>query len=1256
MTTAETLERLNDAEFELLAVRSLRELDTDCQAVIHMGMNAQGKTIPGPLDGFCRVPGINPPRFVMIAATTTSLNKLTQKWLAPIGGQNTKPKTTKGKSGASKKTPAAPAEGDLTKAAKQAVSLRQEDATASFILYLAMNRALSPELEKAARHAGVSAGLEVRFLEQSQLRDFLDTQPVGQWLRQEHLGIDADQISLPLLKKLCEQNRDNYANDVAMFDDFVPTETKSTNTIIERLKVSSAHCHLLVGASGVGKSVSALGALRSHLASGGLGLWLSSDAVEVSLSLPDAVRAVLSALHPKLGREAGISAMDLAVGQGGLVLVVDDINRSRAPLQLVKKVLSWMRPASADKTSLQSAGHVHLVCPLWNSYWSSIGFDAESSKWIDVVRLTQFTRPETVALLQTAPRAFSAAEMNRYADALEDDPILVGLFVRMLRSQPEANPNELCQDAIGSFIRSSTSSMAVSQGNLAESYTSAIHDLARHMLRNRSFHPGWREVQRWLEQSASTLQRLEAIAAQGHVCQIRETADDHVLEFRHDRLLEFFVTQAIKSILDGPELDWRQAFDFFYVPFLGRCLARTEFEDKVLDRVEQNSPASLIVSLRFLRASSSGYTRKLVTRATTWLLKCRRSSAEMRHAVQLLRETWTPFTLEVTESRKDDLSLWEARLRCGDPYAGTLSLSHDFSPHSNYVWLEQLIEEADANHHGVLMDGTANMLVRATWNTAIMRGAFTLAGYLGDPELEPAIAACWARTPETEKNKVLLQALWAALRCSNDDPRGVLAQILQALLLLNDTEENTSRLSERDQLLQELGPAGRHGYSVPVLTFLSEIGNEPEFERIVTGLLERVDHPIAVRFMVMKLAWFSERARQAKGFNPFANTWRENWEKRRGGNPISAASLMEMRLIWEDTEQVDWVRSYALTCWAELTPDIASLKEHPERCPSDETSIWHRAKAGDQTVAREYVAYLNKDWHWLYVMPEIWSPYLLPVASQWLARMQEASFVSNGDRVNALARVIRDIPPIDGEALLVEHWGFLGVRKEFVQAALHVSSEQTLELVRQSLADWNHEVDPFDRIDRYFFTGFYKISPDDRLSLRQVEGLTPYFNRLSARMLGDLLNFCGKRGYFEFLRAHLLAESRSRLTDLQTPDFEESSLRRALRDWAPTSEEITAELGRIIGMEEKHWGIQIELLLKQFLKADQSLRVLFETLEAWLTKTPDRSHFRVSALAIRYWGERDDLKLLESCTFAQQPEAQELLADCRYDVRRRSLQ
>ena len=1256
MTTAEALERLNDAEFELLAVRCLRELAPDCHAIIHMGMNAQGKTVPGPLDGFCRVPGINPPRFVMIAVTTTSSKKLMLKWLASSTSQDTKPKTTKSKSGLYKRTLDAPDEGDLTKAAKRAVSLREENPTASFILYLATNRALSSGLESAARRAGESAGLEVRFLEQSQLRDFLDIQPVGQWLRQEHLGIEADQVSLPLLKELCEENLTSYTNDVAMFDDFVPTETKSTATIMNRLKDPSAYFHLLVGASGVGKSVTALGVLRSHLASGGLGIWLSSDAIEASLSLSEAVRAVLSARHPKLGRDAGTSTVDLAARQGPLVLIVDDINRSHAPLQLVKKLLSWMRPASSGETGLQLRGHVHLICPLWNSYWSSISSDAESNKWIDVLRLTRFTRPETVTLLQAAPRAFSDSEMHRYADALEDDPILVGLFVRMLRLHPSADPTAICDDAIGSFIRSSTSNLAASRGDLAVSYTLALQDLAQQMVLHRSFHPTWSEVQQWFAQSEATVQRLEVVAAQGHVCRIRSTSNDHVLEFRHDRLSEFCTSQALQAFLPEPDLHCAQVFDPFYVPYLGRCLARTEFESNVLDRVEVNGPVSLIVSLRYFPVSSNGYARQWVARAATWLLNCRRSAAEMHHAVQLLREVETPFTLEVTEAWKVDPSIWEARLRCGDAYAGALSLSHDFLPRSNYAWFEQLIEDADGHHHLALVDGTANILLRGTWSTAVMQGAFTLAGYLGDAELEPAIAACWTRTPQMEKKDVLLQALWAAMRCSNEDSRGVLAPILQAVLLLDDTQENPSRLSERDQLLAELSPAGRHGYSVPVLEFLSEIGNDEQFERIVVGLLERVDHPIAVRFMMTKLAWWSERAQQAKSFNPFANTWRENWEKRHGGSPISTASLAEMRLLWEDTTRPDWLRSFALTCWAELTPDIASLKESAERCPTDKTAIWHRAKAGDRSVTKDYMAYLDKDWHWLYVMPEIWSGELLPVASQWLSKVQDASFASHDDKMNALARMIRDIPLADGEALLVEQWKILGARKEFVQAALHVSSERTRELARQSLANWNSSDDPFDHIDRYFFTGFYKISPDDRLSLRQIEGLAPYFSRLNARMLGQLLDFCGKRGYFDFLHNHLLSECRSRLTNSEASDIEEGWLRRSLRDWAPTRQELADELNHIAAMEEGHWGIQIELMLERFLKADRPLKVLFESLRAWLKETPDQTRFRVSALVVRYWGDRGDLGMLEDCSFAQEANAQQQLADCRYDVFRRSLQ
>lgn len=63
MTTAEKLESMTDpGQFEILATRVLRELDADCRAVVHAGVNAQGKTIANPIDAFCLVPGSSPSR------------------------------------------------------------------------------------------------------------------------------------------------------------------------------------------------------------------------------------------------------------------------------------------------------------------------------------------------------------------------------------------------------------------------------------------------------------------------------------------------------------------------------------------------------------------------------------------------------------------------------------------------------------------------------------------------------------------------------------------------------------------------------------------------------------------------------------------------------------------------------------------------------------------------------------------------------------------------------------------------------------------------------------------------------------------------------------------------------------------------------------------------------------------------------------------------------------------------------------------
>jgi len=57
MNTVERLEAMTDeGEFELLATAILAKANPLYASVLHLGINASGKTIPSPIDGFCLVP------------------------------------------------------------------------------------------------------------------------------------------------------------------------------------------------------------------------------------------------------------------------------------------------------------------------------------------------------------------------------------------------------------------------------------------------------------------------------------------------------------------------------------------------------------------------------------------------------------------------------------------------------------------------------------------------------------------------------------------------------------------------------------------------------------------------------------------------------------------------------------------------------------------------------------------------------------------------------------------------------------------------------------------------------------------------------------------------------------------------------------------------------------------------------------------------------------------------------------------------
>jgi hypothetical protein len=165
-----------------------------------LGLNSAGKPVPGPNDGFGRVTGSVPSKYVTAAFRTINSNKLEHKWF----GRRRVSRNSRSKTGKKRKTKAkggTPESGDLIKALNDVRLIRAVEPDTHFVMYLCTNRILDNKLmKKAWALAARRKNVEFPFLDQSGLRDFLDVTPEGEWLRREHLGISVEQVSANLLR------------------------------------------------------------------------------------------------------------------------------------------------------------------------------------------------------------------------------------------------------------------------------------------------------------------------------------------------------------------------------------------------------------------------------------------------------------------------------------------------------------------------------------------------------------------------------------------------------------------------------------------------------------------------------------------------------------------------------------------------------------------------------------------------------------------------------------------------------------------------------------------------------------------------------------------------------------------------------------------------------------------------------------------------------------------------------------------------
>jgi hypothetical protein len=335
----------------------------------------------------------------MAAYTTERPDHLKRKWLFDHTQASRTQKAT------------AKDDGDLIKAARRAEVLRKDHPDAEFIIHLCTNRCLRDDkLRSEVYKKAEELRLTPVFLEQSRIRDCLDMKPEGQWLRKEHLGIQAELLSLSLLKSLSVKSLHAYSQEFLITPPdlkFVPTATQ--RALGESIRREGRAVHIVSGASGSGKSVASYQVLCEHIESGGIGLWIPGEIAARVSSLDEAVETALRSLYPTIQNGAGAVALGLATPKHPLLLVVDDVNRGGEPTTTIRKLVSWVRPLPSTEANDTLPSRWSVVIPVWDVFWAPLDPMYRSSTWLSRIPLSRMSEHEAVQCLQGALGAQAGA-------------------------------------------------------------------------------------------------------------------------------------------------------------------------------------------------------------------------------------------------------------------------------------------------------------------------------------------------------------------------------------------------------------------------------------------------------------------------------------------------------------------------------------------------------------------------------------------------------------------------------------------------------------------------------------------------------------------------------------------------------------------------------------------------------------------------------------------------------------------------------
>lgn len=1244
MTTANAIEAMTDAgEFEILATRVLRHIDADYARVEHLGVNADGKTVKNPADGFTRVPGTKPFRYVMAAFSTDQAEKIEKKLLfnhTQSTGKSYKPSD----------------DGDLIKASRLAQDIRVNEPDAEFVFTFCTNKQPNDVVMQSGYDTGRQLGIEVRFLARSTIRDHLDTTPEGQWLRKQHLGISADILSLPLLRELASNSVSAYLDELFCSKDAI-VETATTKRLLTLTSHGRPSASILTGPSGSGKSIACYRLVSEVIAKGGIGLWLPAEIAAESMSLDEAITKALQVFYPTLDLNAGRLTQTLtAQHKVPLVIVVDDVNRTGTPSQVIHKLISWNHRAATAGTQSRNADtshdvFMHMVIPAWNHFWNSIASRYRDNCCVDELSTQPMTADEAHACLQ----AWSQQSIGRQssfdlAHRLEFDPILIGLWGKLYGHSPSDHLDAEPRTLIAAYIQRVVEECSADGTLISADIYSALDALADRMLAERELYPRWSLVAQWLNDPQ--LNAVRKLCVSGGICRVvKRDAEDRFV-FRHDRLLEAAIAKPLGACLRDVDGNRDMLSDPYFIDSLAHALV-SDGNAAMVPVLIDYAPLAVLRTLCHLTDTGSEFAKEIMHFGGRWLMKALTDGATPPEivfaAADILISIKNPMVLTVTEQVKEDHRFSGARLVNGDVKYGKFFVAgRHFYPSSRAPFIEDPISDAKRLHLSSLCEQLACELHQTPHSKRELHAALILAGYLGDSSLAEPVLFAWKHDKD---NECLVEALWASLRCSTE-PDTTLAPILDSWAMLSNVEDQHGQ-SERTRFVTELTWCMRHGVNDNVVEYLvRRVKTDERLSHCLTTLLADIDHPIAVGFVACELARIAREIEGTDRFSPWTHRCREKWDPlSHNGKRLSDESRSAILSSWKSAANESEKKSL-LSTWVTTTDSLEELLELPEEYLVSTPVLRRRARLGEQSCVDSVLELLEDNSYWWEVIPSIWTERIIDFLDTALSELgaQTPDDYSGGrsDNHYHLSFVLRDIPVEIAEGLLLKHWELLKFSPLCFQTALYIGGDTLISACQQVLVNAPDDWKPFEYVGMTF--GFNTLGLQDRLTYKHIDALRPFIAHVHDMELMDIADWLVEHGREDLLQGYVLDEIMHRV-EAQQSEGENSYVVRQQRLHFPSNKDLLEALDGA----EKDRGV-IWRWCHYATKRGDSKERLRKIIQKWFDGDPTPERLEAVAKIFVEIGERTDVLDLQDYQSRYGNETTKVIVDgAAFVVRYRTL-